>query len=135
MREGTQTYPDVEHEHPIQNSVQEESSHDKGLGELKPWYPQLRQAEEESKINRNPFQEKPGRLGSASVLDETYPIVEPPRYQNSPEGNSIGSLGRGIDDPCGDQRLARRGGSPRGFLRYQRDAAVAVLRAALCGRH
>lgn len=81
-----------------------EDAGDDGLGQLQPWYPELREAEEEGKVDEYPLQEQPPR--GITVLHHLEPVVELPCPEQHVDGECVEALLRRIEEGQGDDGLA-----------------------------
>jgi hypothetical protein len=89
-------YPDIKHEQPVEEGVEEEG-HDHGrLRQLQPWYPQLRQPEEKGAVYCDPFQKEPE--GLCVFLDQLGPVVELPSEEGGIEAKGVETLCRGVEN-------------------------------------
>ena len=89
-------YPNVEHEQPVEEGMEEKGRHYKGLRQLKPWYPQLWQAKEKCAVYGDPFQKEPE--GLCVFLDQLGPVVELPGQKGGIEAKGVEALCRGVED-------------------------------------
>ncbi len=90
------SYPNVEHEQPVKDGVEEKGHDHEGLRQLQPWYPQLGQPKQKGAVDGNPFQEEPERL--CVLLDQLGPVVELPGQEGGIEAEGVEALCRGIEE-------------------------------------
>ena len=129
---GGGSYRDVEHEHPVEDGMDEEGHDDGGLSQLEPRDAQLGQAEQEGEVDGDPLEEEPEGLGV--VLNQQEPVVQAPGQQGGVDGAHVEALARRVDGRQRDQRAARRGSNraaaaaAAGLLRGEREGEGRLAR-------